>query len=64
MPVVSFLTVNKGLSFISRLSSLLYKVPCDSKSNADVTRDKEQKKQKENLKNDTNDTNDNIDTRQ
>lgn len=32
-----------------------------SKSNADVTRDKENKKEKENLKNDTNDTNDNVD---
>lgn len=32
-----------------------------SKSNADVTRDKEPKTQKENLKNDTNDTNDNVD---
>lgn len=35
-----------------------------SKSNADVTRDKEQKKQKENLKNDNNDKNDNIDNKE
>ena len=35
-----------------------------SKSNADVTRDKEPKTQKENLKNDTNDTNDNIDNKE
>lgn len=32
-----------------------------NKSNADVTRDGENKKEKENLKNDTNDTNDNVD---
>lgn len=35
-----------------------------SKSNADVSRNKESKKEKENLKNDTNDKNDNIDNKE